>query len=120
MSDEGNINKKTQSDGVLTRKGSESQNNGDEEETDEPQSNNSLVRTKTISDLQEMTEEGKEELRDTKEDENMIKNINSTAKGGDLSLRQIESMKSGMKRNHPSLPLQVQTRSSREKESVSN
>ncbi|WMV25946.1 hypothetical protein MTR67_019331 [Solanum verrucosum] len=72
---------------------------------------------KRILDLEELSEEEKQKRKDT-EDEEIEENIDSIAKEGDLSPRQIKQLESAAKRNklsQSSLPLQVQARSSRER-----
>ncbi|KAK4726405.1 hypothetical protein R3W88_031322 [Solanum pinnatisectum] len=67
-----------------------------------------------IQDLQEPTEEEKQNRRDAEEDMEVTKNIDKIARDGDLSPRQINNLKSGVKRCQPSVPLQVKTRSRKE------
>ncbi|KAH0730034.1 hypothetical protein KY289_001222 [Solanum tuberosum] len=57
-------------------------------------------------------------LRNKEEDEEMEKNIKSIGKEGDLSPRQLDRLRSGLRRAKTGItvPLQVQTRSSRERQ----
>ncbi|KAG5619979.1 hypothetical protein H5410_005197 [Solanum commersonii] len=64
-----------------------------------------------IPDLEELTEVEKEVRRENEEDEDLEENMNNAARNGDLSPRKIENMKSGKK----VIPLQVRTRSSKDK-----
>ncbi|KAH0689108.1 hypothetical protein KY289_016466 [Solanum tuberosum] len=72
----------------------------------------SNVLEEGVKDLQELTNEEKQQMRDTEEDVELDGNIDKVARDGDLSPRQINNLKSGMKK--PSIPLQVKTRSNKE------
>ncbi|KAH0632725.1 hypothetical protein KY284_035511 [Solanum tuberosum] len=72
----------------------------------------SNVLQEGVKDLQELTNEEKQQMRDTEEDVELDGNIDKVARDGDLSPRQINNLKSGMKK--PSIPLQVKTRSNKE------
>ncbi|KAH0679661.1 hypothetical protein KY284_020746 [Solanum tuberosum] len=58
--------------------------------------------------------------KDTEEDEDMEYNIQQISKAGDLSPRHTNSLKQGARKGKQTLPLQVQTRSSRGKTSNSD
>ncbi|KAK6777239.1 hypothetical protein RDI58_023956 [Solanum bulbocastanum] len=67
-----------------------------------------------INDLQEHTNEEIQHKRDTEEDGEVNGNIDTIAREGDLSPRQINNLKSGVKKTVPYLPLQVKTRSNKD------
>ncbi|KAH0647053.1 hypothetical protein KY285_032301 [Solanum tuberosum] len=60
-------------------------------------------------------------LRNKEEDEEMEENLKSIGKEGDLSPKQLDRLRSGLRRVKPGItvPLQVQTRSSRERQTSS-
>lgn len=63
----------------------------------------------------ELTEEEKKtKKKDNEEDEEIDQNIQTIAVEGDLSPRQLSNLKSGAKKNHLVVPLQVRTRSSKD------
>lgn len=71
-----------------------------------------------LPDLQELTVEEIQEIRDTDEDDEFDDNIDKVGRDGDLSPRKLKILESGTKRsksNQNIVPLQVKTRSSRER-----
>ncbi|KAH0665330.1 hypothetical protein KY285_026536 [Solanum tuberosum] len=67
-----------------------------------------------INDLQEHNNEEIHHRRDTEEDGEVNGNIDTIAREGDLSPRQISNLKSGVKKTVPYLPIQVKTRSNKD------
>ncbi|KAH0696109.1 hypothetical protein KY290_013470 [Solanum tuberosum] len=68
-----------------------------------------------------LIEDNEEELqlrKETEEDEDMKYNIQQISKAGDLSPRHTDDLKDGAKKGKSMIPLQVKTRSSREKTSI--
>lgn len=55
-----------------------------------------------------------QQRKDTEEDEDIKFNIQQISKAGDLSPRHTNSLKNGARKGRPFIPLQVQTRSSRD------
>ncbi|KAH0669463.1 hypothetical protein KY285_023625 [Solanum tuberosum] len=66
-----------------------------------------------INDLQEHSNEEIQHRGDTEKDGEVNANIDTIARDGDLSPRQINNLKSGVKKTVPYLPLQVKTRSNK-------
>lgn len=56
----------------------------------------------------------RQKKKDNEEDEEIDQNIQTIAVEGDLSPRQLSNLKSGAKKNHLVVPLQVRTRSSKD------
>ncbi|KAH0672741.1 hypothetical protein KY290_024968 [Solanum tuberosum] len=67
-----------------------------------------------INDLQEHSNEEIQRRGNTEEDGEVNANIDTIARDGDLSPRQINNLKSGLKKTVPYLPLQVKTRSNKD------
>lgn len=79
---------------------------------------NKMVKETIYLDLQEMTEEEKQQRMDLEEDEDIGENIHHISWEGDISPRKIKTLESGAKRSKsciPSLSLHVKTRSSKER-----
>lgn len=62
----------------------------------------------------ELTKGEKQIKKDNEEDEEIDQNIQTVAAEGDLSPRQLSNSKSGAKKNHLVVPLQVRTRSNKD------
>jgi len=61
-----------------------------------------------------------QQRKDLEEDEELEYNIQQISKAGDLSPRHTNSLKNGVRKGKKTIPLQVQTRSSRERASNSD
>lgn len=67
-----------------------------------------------MPDLEEVTKVEKQLRRDSEEDDDIVENIATASREGDLSPRQIKYLENSVKKGktgQPSLPLQVKTRS---------
>ncbi|KAH0721347.1 hypothetical protein KY290_006337 [Solanum tuberosum] len=78
------------------------------------------IEIRKSPNLIEEDDEVLQHRKDTEEDEDIEYNIQQISKAGDLSPRHTNSLKYGARKGKRTLPLQVQTRSSREKASNSD
>ncbi|KAG5612986.1 hypothetical protein H5410_024267 [Solanum commersonii] len=86
----------------------------------ENQRRENRIQGDDFPNLQELTWEEIQNRRDKEEDDDFDENIDKVVRDGDLSPRQIKLLESGAKRSKSSqhtVPLQVKTRSSKERSS---